>query len=199
MITKEIQKKIINYCNLQGYTFSKQENTFTILYVEGMNTDGSLNDDRPNHFNDIRSIWNHELECIAVWEGTTEPGFKYTYKPMNPQGAARIQFGQYRSWQVGTHKDHRALIQVRPVTVCRDLNMDFIRTGDKLETGLFGINQHWGYDLPKNDIANGFAGCLGGRTKKGHQEFMKILYTDARYIENNDFIFDTIIIPGDKI
>ena len=27
-----------------------------------------------------------------------------------------------------------------------------IRTGDKLDTGLFGINQHWGYDYPRNDI-----------------------------------------------
>ena len=52
------------------------------------------------------------------------------------------------------------------VTVCRDLNKDGQRTGDKRQTGEFGINQHWGYDLPEVEKAS--AGCLVGQSKDGH-------------------------------
>jgi hypothetical protein len=70
---------------------------------------------------------------------------------MNPQGAARIAFGQYTAWQVGRHGTsdrHEALVQVVEVKVHRDLNKDMQRTGDtkgtaqadRTDTGLFGIN-----------------------------------------------------------
>jgi hypothetical protein len=78
------------------------------------------------------------------WEGTTEPGTFWTMNPMNAGGAARIAFGQYKSWIVGTHMKgkasaHEALVQVTEVTVHRDLNKDFKRTNDRTDTGLFGV------------------------------------------------------------
>ena len=202
MISMEMQKKILDYCFDKGYVFSRDPGTTNIIYIEGMNTDGSLNKDEPDQFNDLRSIWNHNLVCQQVWTATTEPGRRYTLDPMNPKGAARVKFGQYEAWQVGMHgnsEPHQALVQVAPIIVCRDLNEDFIRTGDKEDKGLFGVNQHWGYDLPKNQIKLASAGCLVGRTRDGHRQFMSYLLNDVRYFDNSKHIYSTIIIPGDKL
>lgn len=106
-----------------------------------MNEDGTLNGDAPNQFNDRRIV-------IEVIDGVD---IYYTaIRPMNDRGTARIQFGQYKAWTVGIHgnsEPHKALVQVAPVTVHRDFNKDFKRTGDALDTGLFGINQHYGEEL----------------------------------------------------
>jgi hypothetical protein len=63
---------------------------------------------------------------LGNWEATTEPGRHYTeVKLLNPLGAARIAFGQYRAWKVGIHRnDHEALRQTRDITVYRDANRD---------------------------------------------------------------------------
>jgi hypothetical protein len=123
---------------------------------------------------------------------------------MNPKGAARIAFNQYKAWAVGTHhpgspQGHEALVQVEPISVYRDLNKDFRRTSDKLDTGLFAINQHWGYDAPKEDMGRTSAGCLVGRTKDGHRKFMAHIKTDLRYAASRSYRFITTIMPGDEV
>ena len=125
-------------------------------------------------------------------------------KPMNINGAARIAFGQYKSWVVGTHlkgraSAHEALVQVGEVTVHRDLNKDFMRTNDKTDTGLFGINQHWGYDAPKDNLGSTSAGCLVGRTKKGHREFMATLKADPRFVASPAYRFMAAVLPADEV
>jgi hypothetical protein len=80
----------------------------------------------------------------------------------------------------------------------RDRNKDGFRTGDPIVTGSdFGVNQHWGGNDPH---VNGWsAGCLVGQSTKGHLEFMKIIKSDPRYQANNNYVFLTTIIPGDKL
>jgi hypothetical protein len=177
---------------------------YNIIYVEGLNADSTLNADRPNEFNDRRIV----LEIVDVprilgnWEATTEPGDYYTIHPMNAKGAARIAFGQYEAWQVGYHghrDTHEALIQVAPIKVYRDYNKDYKRTGDFLDTGLFGVNQHWGYDMPVTKVYNASAGCLVGRGRESHKQFMKIIKGDRRYAANPKYIFWTAIVPGDEL
>ncbi len=203
----DLASSIIKYMQSKGYRIATEANKYNIVYVEGLDPDGKLNDDAPNCFNDLRMI----LEIIdskpvikGKWEGTTEPGTYYTENPMSPDGAARIAFGQYKSWQVGIHygggsDPHEALVQAQPVTVYRDANQDYIRTGDKTETGMFEVDQHWGFDYPRNDISYASAGCLVGRTRAGHKEFMQILKQDKRYLRNNQYTFQTTIIPGDEL
>lgn len=205
VLKNNLAGKIIRYCQTKSYPFSTHFGEYTIVYVEGMNANGTLNDDRPNFFNDLRivlSFNNSEPEIDGVWEATTEPGTHYTYHPMNPAGAARIAFGWYKAWRVGTHgnaEPHEALIQQAPVKVHRDFNKDFKRTGDRTESGLFGINQHWGYDYPANNISYASAGCLVGRTRSGHKKFMEVLKSDNRYLANKSYMFETIVIPGDEL
>jgi peptidoglycan hydrolase-like protein with peptidoglycan-binding domain len=202
----DIASKIVKYMLAENYQVFTNAKEYNIVYIEGINGDWTLNNDAANEFNDQRivlEIINGVPKIVNSWQATTEPGSHYTYSPMNPKGAARIQFGQYKAWTVGYHgtaNPHEALRQVGDITVCRDFNKDFKRTGDELDTGDdFYVNQHWGYDAPVNDIKNASAGCLVGRRKEGHKEFMAIIKQDRRYVANNDYIFYTTIIPGDDL
>lgn len=205
ILGNDFASRIIKYMKSKGYQISMGTKEYNIVYVEGIDGNGTLNPDQANHFNDRRlviQILDRKPKIIGNWDGTTEPGYHYTYRPMNPQGAARIKFGQYKAWRVGMHgtsERHEALVQVEPVTVHRDFNKDLIRTGDRLDTGYFGINQHWGYDLPRNNIYFASAGCLVGRTREGHREFMGLIKQDRRYQLNKKYTFLATIIPGDKL
>jgi hypothetical protein len=203
---KRLVDKIVAYMKMKGYQIYTVNGKVNIVYIEGMNPDGSLNDDTPNWFNDVRIVFEYrgdKPEILGIWEATTEPGYFYTQNPMNPDGCARIQFGQYHAWQVGYHgvaDPHEALVQYDNVTLCRDLNQDYSRIGDKLYTGYdFGINQHWGGDSPVDSIGRWSAGCLVGRTRDGHRAFMKIVKQDRDYVKNKNYVFSTTIIPGDDL
>jgi hypothetical protein len=199
--------KVVAYMNRKGYWICRYPGCPNIVYLEGVDPDGKVNDDLPNVFNDLRVLFTIDPNGNAVtrvWEATSEPGRHWTINPMNPGGAARIAFDQYKAWVVGTHlkgraSAHEALVQVEPVTVHRDLNRDFNRTNDKTDTGLFGINQHWGYDAPKEDLGNTSAGCLVGRTKSGHREFMAALKADPRFVANSAYRFMAAVLPGDEV
>ncbi|MCV3211961.1 peptidoglycan-binding protein [Plectonema radiosum NIES-515] len=204
----DLPSRIVKYMQSKDYTIFTEPKEYNIVYVEGMNEDGSLNDDAPNEFNDRRiviEVVDGVPQIVNHWQATTEPGNKFTLTPINDLGAARIQFGQYKAWRVGTHNigrfdPHEALVQAGTITVCRDLNKDFKRTGDKLDKGDdFAINQHWGFDADKNNVGNTSAGCLVGRRREGHREFMEIIKGDRRYVSNSNYVFYTTVIPGDEL
>jgi len=190
----------------RGDFFCRVDGAVNIVYVEGMGVDGTVNSNAPNQFNDIRavvSLVNGRPNLLGAWEATTEPGNFYTLNPLpeaRRKGVARIAFGQYRAWTVGRHSDHEALVQHGgKVTVYRDFNKDHEREGDKTETDFLGINQHWGYDYPTTDINRASAGCLVGRTKAGHRQFMGIVKSDQRYVVNRGYRFWTSIFPASQI
>ncbi|MBW4612512.1 MAG: peptidoglycan-binding protein [Desmonostoc vinosum HA7617-LM4] len=201
----DIASKIIKYMQAKNYQVFTGLGEYNIVYLEGVNEDWTLNSDPPNQFNDRRiviEVVDGIPKIVNHWQATTEPGKYYTLNPMNSAGAARIKFGQYKAWAVGLHGNaerHEALIQVEPITVHRDFNKDFQRTGDKLDTGLFLINQHWGYDAPTNNIKNASAGCLVGRRRDGHREFMALIKKDRRYVANPNYVFYTTVIAGDDL
>lgn len=184
--------KIIKYCQTKGYPITD----FNIIYIEGCNINGRLNDDEPNQFNDVRAVFN-KTKCLDCWQATCEPGSWYTHTPMNPNGAFRIAFGFHKqAWEVGVHgnsEPHEALIQVNKVRGFRDYNQDFMRPGDEEVSGHYGINQHWGYDMPPGNIGQASAGCLVGRSRFGHQQFMQFCKNSGKRY------FDTLILPGNEI
>lgn len=219
VLGNDLASRIVKYMQQKQYHVATGPREFNIVYVEGMNPDGTLNNDKPNEFNDIRMVIefvNGKPKIVGSWEGTTEPGRHYTIeKPMNAKGAARIRFGQYKAWRMGMHgvsNPHRALVQVAPVSVHRDFNQDFQRIGDFVDTGIFAINQHWGYDYPKNDVRDAGAGCLVGRSTQGHKDFLEIIEQDRRYLatrfgppifsgdpSERTYVFISTIIPGDEL
>lgn len=189
-----------------GHWMNRHPDCVNIVYIEGMRPDGSPNDDAPDAFNDLRLLLRVNRagtpEIAACWEATSEPGVFHTkIKRLDPRGAARIAFGQYKAWSVGTHglgrpSAHEALVQVREIPVFRDFNEDFERQGDPVDIGMFGINQHWGYDLPVNAIGNASAGCLVGRTRPGHRDFMAAVKADPRYVASQGYRFLTTVMPA---
>jgi tail lysozyme len=183
-----------------GYWINRHPKCLNIVYVEGMNGDGTANDNKPNRFNDCRCLLsidaNGKPRLAGIWDGTTEPSRYFTEVDIqDPGGAARIAFGQYKAWTVGTYNNHEVLRQATAITVFRDLNKDYRREGDKSDTGVFGIHHHWGYNYPKNDLGRSSAGCLVGRTKKGHLEFMKLVKSDPRHKAANAYRIMATVLP----
>jgi hypothetical protein len=197
--------RIIKYMVAKGYNISRQLDTYNIVYVEGVDLDGTLNGDELNSFNDLRLVIQINAMgkpvIVDKWVATTEPGSYWTNNPENSGGVARIKFGQYKAWRVGYHKKQwPALKQFEIVPVHRDLNKDGFRTGDKIDTSkIFGINQHHANDADRNDIGLWSAGCLVGRSEFGHNQFMNIIMKDKRYKANKEYLFETTIIPGDDL
>ena len=200
----DLAGRVVSAMQKRGDWIARHPQCVNVAYVEGMNPDGTANDNAPNVFNDLRLVFSiasgGSPSLLGMWEGTTEPSRFWTQNPMNPTGAARIAFGQYKAWCVGFHHlglvgQHEALVQVRPVTVCRDLNKDFQRTNDRTDTGIFGINQHWGYDRPRDDLGRSCAGCLVGRTKQGHRDFMRIVKGDPRFRVAGSYTFIAAVLP----
>ncbi|MBW9114656.1 peptidoglycan-binding protein [Rhizobium cauense] len=199
--------RVIDFMASRKYWICRYPDCKNIVYLEGTSIDGTLNANAPNAFNDVRLVFwidNRGSLKAKAWEATSEPGRFWTLNPMDDRGAARIAFGQYKAWRVGTHRAgtpsaHEALVQVDPLRVYRDLNKDYLRQGDKIYEGLFGINQHWGYDNDQLDLGKSSAGCLVGRSTDGHREFMKLLKADPRYIASNGYRFMTTVMDGREV
>jgi peptidoglycan hydrolase-like protein with peptidoglycan-binding domain len=208
----DLAGRVIKYMIAKGYSVSQQIDTYNIVYIEGIDPDGTLNADEMNYFNDLRMVIKinamGEPEIVGKWFATTEPGSQYTNNPISDyakeKGAARIKFGQYKAWRVGRHNpdtiNQLALLQKAELPVYRDKNKDGFRNNDIIDTGdWFGINQHHANDSPRKDIGPWGAGCLVGQTSDGHQEFMDIIRKDKRYKQNNSYLFETTIIAGDDL
>jgi peptidoglycan hydrolase-like protein with peptidoglycan-binding domain len=200
----DFASRIIKYMQQKQYFVAVGKQKYNIVYVEGANSNGVPNDDTFNQWNDRRiviEIASATPKIVGNWVATTEPGDYYTQNPLNPEGAARIAFNQYKAWQVGSHGEsdrHEALVQVADVKVHRDRNKDGYRTSDPTDVGThFGINQHWGYDM--SSVGKASAGCLVGQSREEHRAFMKLIKQDRRYQMNNNYIFMTTVIPGDDL
>ncbi len=196
--------RIVMTMQRQTYWIAMHPECANIVYIEGCDPNGDPNGNVPNQFNDLRLIISISADgkpkIDGAWEATTEPGRYWTQHPMNPNGAARVAFGQFKAWSVGTHNAgkasaHEALVQVRSLNVFRDFNRDYQRAGDHTDSGIFGINQHWGYDRPKDDLSTSSAGCLVGRSRAGHRQFMTRVKEDPRYAANHSYRFITTIMP----
>lgn len=181
-----------------GCFVCRHPDCINIVYIEGADPDGTPNGNTPNQFNDARTVVRVDGKGVPVlagsWEATTEPGQIYTTVRPNPGGAARIALGQQKAWTVGLHHGTDALVQRLPITVYRDRNEDFSRKGDPVDHGLFGINQHAGYNYPRDDIRDASAGCLVGRLAVGHAAFMALVHSDQRYRMGNGYVFMTTVL-----
>jgi len=172
-----------------------------IVYIEDANADTwQPVSEQPDKWNDVRVLVTDDGKVIMSAEATVEPGRYYTENRMNDKGAFRIandiQFTN--AWTIGAHKSQLALVQCRPVKGYRDANEDYIRPGDKLDEGIFGINQHTtGNDSSSPApalVGKWSAGCLVGRWASTHYRvFMPALRA------TNESQFDTAVIPGDKL
>jgi hypothetical protein len=184
-----------------GYWINRHPDCFNIVYVEGMDVDGTPNQDRPNHFDSVRAlirVVDGVPKIVGAWEATTEPSKYWTEHPMNRLGAARIKFGQWKAWNNGQYHGFPALLQVSDITVYRDIRQEYKRY-DPTYTGNFGIHNHQGYNYPRNDEGRSSAGCLVGRLNDGHREFMQLVQTDKRFVASNGYRFMVTVMPASQV
>jgi hypothetical protein len=197
----DLAGKMARAMQANNYWIARHPDCLNVLYIEGLNPDGSLNDNRNNVFNDLRVVLRVNAdgvpEIVGKWEATTEPSRKFTLEPLNPGGAFHIKFGQYKAWIKGWYHTHKALIQVGEIEGYRDPHKTFIRDFNYPVRGAdFGVHHHWGYDKPHDDMGNSTAGCLVGRSTVGHREFMEAVLADPRYNANPAYRFVAAVMPA---
>lgn len=198
-------KRILRCMRAKGFWIARSPNTYNIVYVEGVNSDGRENPDTFDEWNDRRTVIRiapgGKPEMLVNDQATTEPGKFYTVNPMHSQGAARIAFGQYKAWVDGLHQGEQpALVQRGDLRVHRDIDKSGTRNKiDPIDVGdWFGINQH--STDPKITpalVGKYSAGCLVGRRYTWHTKFLKIVRKDYRYLMNKSYLFITTVIAGD--
>lgn len=190
-------KKLIRYMKSKQWRIR----AINIVYLEDANADtwepvqGKLNE-----WDDVRILIRDSGEILMSAEATCEPGAPYTYNPMNPKGAFRIECDTQflEAWRFGYHHNQAALVQCANITGFRDANKDGIRTGDLKVVGPdFAVNQHTTGDdadtAVPDKIGKWSAGCLVGRYASTHyNKFLPILRGSGHTR------FDTAIVPGDK-
>ncbi|MEL4896103.1 hypothetical protein [Crocosphaera sp. Alani8] len=157
--------RIVDCCKSRNYPLRTGTGEINIVAVEGMNVNGSFNNDQANLWNDEIAILVFEngtpkLKCCYL--GTTEPGRTVTQNPYRgTTGAARLDTGHHQDlWQVGLHRGYEALAQnSNAARLVRDRNKNYSRD-DKVtvETGR-GINLH-------TTKTTGWRGSAGGGLSK---------------------------------
>lgn len=195
---------LVAYLEHKGYEVYRGAGENNIIYLEGADEAGWPNADRIDDWDDRRIVLVFQDGVPVIVLNalcTTEPGLSATTSPeaKKRKGVARIAFGQHKAWALGWHKkaSHPALVQVRNLPVCRDLNMDFKRTGDRVDVGVFGINQHsTSPSFKGNKVGKQSEGCLVGKDWYLHSVFMVLCRSDVRYRVNQKYIFSSTIVDG---
>lgn len=199
----DLATRIVSAMKAKGYDITIGSYVLNIVYVEGMNRDGTRNDNRPNVFNDTRMLIRCEENkppvIIGNWEATTTPGRFWTEHRLNPGGAFQIALGQQTAWQIGTYHDAPALRQAGPLKHYRDDNDDYQRNGPLYTSDDTGVHHHAGYNYKHDDIGRSSAGCLVGRMVDGHAEFMEWLSKDPRYVKDHRFLFTATILAQEDV
>lgn len=134
---KDIRRAVLD----QGYLWFRGEMDLNIIGLRSPDLSG-------DKFNDTICIAYVDMfgnDLVKSFPATTDPGIHYLTQPINPAGAAILALGQHRGiWNIGRHKGHPALVQVKPCRVIRDNNKDSYLDYDvkHAEEGMYGINLH---------------------------------------------------------
>jgi hypothetical protein len=144
------------------------------------------NSQTPNAFDDEMHVFTNIAQVgrpkwlYMVFKCTTDPGTFWLQNPLNPQGTAILNPGQYTdAYQLGLHRGkYKALVQRgAKVSVTRDYNRNAILdfNNGKVETGFFGINIHRASQIGSTLIVNKYsAGCQVFKNANDFDFFMKL-------------------------
>lgn len=200
-------RKVIRFMIKREYFIALGPDVLNIVYIEGVDGDGRENADEMNFWNDRRLVFRigddgNPIVMMNV-AATTEPGKYYTQNPLNPLGAARIAFGQYKAHCIGLHNGQQpALVQRGKIRVHRDINRDGKRSAnDPIVIGSgWGINQHSTRPgEPPKLVGKYSAGCLVGQSYSEHMSFIGLCKQDIRFKNNAGYLFPTAVISGTEL
>ncbi|MBI3518053.1 MAG: hypothetical protein HY062_01680 [Bacteroidetes bacterium] len=126
----------------KGYRLFSRPFELNIVGLRSKSTIPNRFDDEIHVFYKVSTLnWHYH-----VFRATTDPGTFWLRQPMQPQGTAILQQGQFlNAYGMGLHQGkYLALVQTKPVTIIRDYDRDAIldfNNGNKT-TGYYGINVH---------------------------------------------------------
>lgn len=198
-------KRIVSLGCHVAISMGSDKPAYNIFHLTGTNPDGTKNDNKINHWNDLRFVAEVSQSGLVILKlcklATCEPGRDWIDNPMNKNGTFRIRYDkQWFAWSVGRHgsRQYPALVQTGEVEGYRDSNRDGSWSGEKLMSGSYmGINIHHGYNSAT--VGQMSAGCQVARSIAGHEEFMRLCRRDRRYVCNNGYRFGNISLDGSKI
>ena len=126
----------------KGFTLYTRPYELNIVGLRSNSTAANRFDDQLHVFYRTSGIkWEYHVFRI-----TTDPGTYWLKNPMQAQGTAILQQGQYKNaYVLGLHRgQYKALVQRKAVTIIRDYDRNAILdfNNGKTSTGLFGINIH---------------------------------------------------------
>jgi len=165
------------------------------LNIVGLRSDSTV----PNRFDDEIHVfykvsptkWNYH-----VFQATTDPGTFWLRNPMNPEGTAVLEKGQYiDTWQLGLHKgQYEALVQAKPVNVLREYQreaaLDF--NNGKRDRGFFGIDIHRAAAHGDTKYVDKYsAGCQVFENAEAFQQFLTLCKKHAS-LYGNKFTYTLI-------
>jgi hypothetical protein len=128
------------------------------------------NSQTPNAFDDemhvFTNVGTERRPKWAYWvfKCTTDPGTYWLKNPMNEQGTAILNAGQYvDAYAIGLHRGkYKALVQIGAVSVTRDYNRNAILdfNNGRIMRGLYGINIHRASQVGTTLVVDKYsAGC----------------------------------------
>lgn len=133
---------VLNWMNQLGYSVDKRPYKLNLVGIRDKSVAV------PENYSDhIAYFYWDDAGALQgkVCEGTTTPGIKYLFDPINSQGTAILKQGQYvDTWSIDLHRGkYEALCQRKPVTVIRDSDRNSeLNYFGETTTGLYGINIH---------------------------------------------------------
>lgn len=199
--TSTIANRLYAALSSKGYPVAKGDDETNIIYLRGGDSNGKPTGNRINEWSDTRFVLmfrNGEPYIAGAWKATVKPGLPAIRNPLGKYGAAFIEDGYYLAWRLGTHRGifgrtERGLVQVAPVKFRRDVNRNGDVTGEPVQTGMIGLNQHSGSNS-KNVNKTSYA-CLVGQSSDAHlNKFIPLLENDLRYKRNPQHMFGTSIL-----
>lgn len=207
----ELALVLANYLKERGYRWSELPGHKNLIYIEGGFFFGGRftpNADTADGWNDLRVVLEFSPSGIPfishIAKATCEPGTSATNSANAAKngGVARLQLIQYReAAMMGFHKikTHPALVQSGEILVYRDANRDQKRTGDPIYPA-YGINHHSTNPIFTGEKVGMYSmGCCVGWNWQEHLEFINLMKTDPRYIQDNGFAWDFTLIDSLKL
>jgi hypothetical protein len=153
----------------------------------------------PNRFDDEIHVFykiSKSQWVYHVFKATTDPGTYWLKQPMQPQGTAILDQGQYKgAYKLGLHKgQYLALVQAKPVNFIRDYNRDAVldfNNGNKM-SGMIGIDIHRANVQGETKyVDRNSAGCQVFENASDFALFLK-LCEKHRQLYGNSFTYSLI-------
>jgi hypothetical protein len=191
---------ILTYNNIKaaikrkGYKFFEGEHNINRVGIRTANR-------TVNNYDDYFCLlWQEkgENKIYIDDEFTTDPGIYYMQKELlSPKGCAILVPNQYLGMhQIGLHRGkYEAFVQRKPCKVFRDRNKDNYLDFDikTIEEGIFGINQHHGYE--SDFVDRNSAACQVHKRSEALVHVLNIAKKSAT-IYGNSFTY-TLLEIGD--